>query len=129
MTNTKAKYVDGYVLVVPKKNVAKYRKMAQDGLRVWMKFGALDYKESIGDDLDPDMGGFQIRTFPKLAKLKRGETVWFSFITYKSKKHRDLVNKKVAAEMERQAKKYKNFKMPFDMKRMSFGGFRVMVGS
>ena len=121
----KSTYVDGFVLVVPKKNVAKYKKMATDGQRVWKKFGALDYKECIGDALTPE--GVTL-TFPKLTKLKKDETVWFSFVTYKSKAHRDAVNKKVMAYF---SKKYpdSSFKdMPFNMARMSYGGFKVLVG-
>jgi uncharacterized protein YbaA (DUF1428 family) len=123
----KGTYVDGFVIAIPKKNVAKYKKMAREGLVAWKKFGALDYKECVGDDLVPNTGGVKSSSFPKMAKLKRGETVWFSFITYKSKKHRDAVNKKVMAYF---AKKYtaQNMKMPFDMKRFATGGFRVEVG-
>lgn len=123
----KGTYVDGFVIAIPKKNVAKYKKMAREGLAAWKKFGALDYKECVGDDLVPNTSGVKSSSFPKMAKLKRDETVWFSFITYKSKKHRDAVNKKVMAYF---AKKYtaQNMKMPFDMKRFATGGFRVEVG-
>ena len=119
---TKGKYVDGFVIPVPKKNKGKYKKMAQDAKKVWMKFGALDYKECILDDVRPDK--MVALTFPQMAKVKAGETVWFSFIVYKSKVHRDAVNKKVMAYF---AKKYGNKKwdMPFDMKRFAYGGFRV----
>ena len=129
MAKDKVKYVDGFVLVVPKKKVAEYRKMAQDGGKLWMKHGALGYKESVGDDLNPDMGGFPVLTFSKLAKVKSGETVWFSYIEYKSKKHRDEVNKKVMKEMEKQNKDDSGHmdKMPFDMKQMAYGGFKVEV--
>src|SRR3989344_6535104 len=96
----KTKYVDGFVLVVPKKKVEEYRKMAEGGKKMWMKYGALDYKECIGDDLNPNMGGMKGLTFTKMVKLKKGETVWFSYITYKSRAHRDQVNKKVMAEMD-----------------------------
>ncbi|PIR83949.1 DUF1428 domain-containing protein [Candidatus Kaiserbacteria bacterium CG10_big_fil_rev_8_21_14_0_10_51_14] len=125
----KGGYVDGFVLIVPKKNVAAYRKMAKEGARMWKKYGALDYKECIGDDLRPNMGGMQALTFPKMAKLKKGETVWFSYIVYKSRAHRDQVNKKVMAEMNKQAAKYKDVPMPFDMKRMAYGGFKVEVNA
>jgi len=121
------KYVDGFVLVVPKKNVAAYRKMAIEGARMWMKYGALEYMECLGDDLNPNMGGPKGLTFQQMTKLKKGETVWFSFITYKSKAHRDNVNKKVMKEMGKQAEKYKNMPMPFDMKRMAYGGFKAIV--
>ena len=127
--SNRANYVDGFVLVVPKKNIAAYRKMAQGGAKMWKKYGALDYKECMGDDLTPHMGGIPTPTFPRLAKLKKGETVWFSYITYKSRAHRDQVNKKVMAEMDKQAKKYKDTPMPFDLKRMAYGGFKVMVSA
>ncbi len=123
-----AKYVDGFVLVIPKKNFAAYRKMAQWGKRIWMKHGALDYAECVGDDLRPaSMGGPKPLTFMKLAKAKSGEQVWFSFIVFKSKKHRDAVNKKVYAEMSKNADKYKDMQMPFDPRRMTYGGFKVVV--
>src|SRR3989344_4697856 len=88
-----SKYVDGFVLVVPKKNTAAYRKMAQWGRKLWLKHGALDYKECMGDDLrSKSMGSPKPLTFTRMAKAKAGETVWFSFIVYRSKKHRDEVN-------------------------------------
>ena len=124
MAKPKARYVDGFVIVIPKKNVLAYRAMARQGARVWKKHGALDYKECVLDDASPPMVSL---TFPKLAKAKADETVWFSFITYRSRAHRDRVNAKVMAEMEKQAQKYKDRPMPFDMKRMSFGGFKVLV--
>ena len=117
-----AKYVDGFVLAVPKKNTVKYQKIAKMASKVWKKFGALDYKECILEDPKPP---FVTMTFSKMAKLKAGETVWFSFITYKSRKHRDDVNTKVMAYFE---KKYtKEWDMPFDKKRFAYGGFKVMV--
>ena len=123
-------YVDGFVLVVPKNKVAAYRKMATEGKEVWLKYGALDYKECMGDDLNPNMGGTPALTFAKIMNLKKGETVWFSYITYKSRKHRDQVNKKVMAEMEKKYnEKDKNKPMPFDMKRMAYGGFKVSVSA
>lgn len=125
----KTKYVDGFVLVIPKANVAKYKKMASDASKVWKKFGALDYKECMGDDLSPTMGGEAAGVyFPKLTKAKPDETVWFSYIEYRNKKHRDSVNKKV---MDYFAKKYgadAEMDMPFDMKKFSYGGFTVVVG-
>lgn len=124
-----AKYVDGFVLVVPKSKVAAYRKMAADGGRMWKKYGALDYKECIGDDLHPNMGDMPVLTFPKMVKLKKGETVWFSYIAYKNRAHRDQVNKKVMAQMHKEYKGKKMPPMPFDMKRMAYGGFKVIVGA
>lgn len=121
---TKAQYVDGFVLAIPKKNTAKYKKMAQEAGEVWMRFGALDYKECIIDDPKPDKNLFL--TFPKMIKTKPNEVVWFSYITYKSRAHRDAVNKKVMAYF---SKKYANTQMamPFDMKRFAVGGFKVIV--
>jgi len=121
---TKGAYVDGFVLSIPKKNTAKYKKMAQEAHDVWMKFGALDYKECAIDDPKPKFVNF---TFPKMAKTKPDEAVWFSFIVYKSKKHRDSVNKKVMDHFEKKYGKDK-MDMPFDMKRFSYGGFKVEVG-
>lgn len=125
-----AKYVDGFVLVVPKNKVAVYKKMAQEGRDMWMKYGALSYFECIGDDLKTkDMRGGKPLEFTRLAKAKPNETVWFSFIVFKSKKHRDEVNKKVMDEMSEKYKDQKDFVMPFDTKRISYGGFEVVVES
>lgn len=123
-----AKYVDGFVLVVPNDKKEAYTKMAQEGRDSWMRHGALAYYECHGDDLVPqEMGGEKARSFPDMAGAKSNETVWFSFIIFKSKKHRDEVNKKVMAEMDQQAEQYQDFVMPFDMKRMAYGGFQVEV--
>lgn len=118
------RYVDGFVIVIPTKNLKAYKKMAAEGGDTWMKHGALQYMECIGDDMKSieAMGGLP---FPKMTGAKKGETVVFSFIVYKNKKHRDAVNKKVMKEME---KTYdENFKMPFDPKGVSMGGFEVIV--
>jgi uncharacterized protein YbaA (DUF1428 family) len=129
MAKTKVTYIDAFVLVVPKKNVAKYKKMARDAGKIWMKHGAISYKECMGDALNPDMGGYPFLSFPRLVKLKSTETVWFSYIEYKSKTHRNQVNTKVMEEMKKQYKDdpdhMKN--MPFDMKRFSWGGFKIAV--
>lgn len=119
-----AKYVDGFVLSVPKDKKDAYKKIAKEASAVWKKFGALQYMECRGDDTTPPKVMF---TFPKMAKTKEGEETWFSFIVYTSKTHRNQVNKKV---MEYFDKKYagKNMDMPFDMKRMAMGGFTVEVG-
>ena len=123
-----AKYVDGFILVVPKNKVAQYTKMADEGKQMWMKHGALEYMECMGEDLVPKaMGGMKPLAFTKMAKARPGETVWFSFVVYKSKKHRDEVNKKVMDEMNEKYKDKKDFAMPFDMKRMAYGGFEVVV--
>lgn len=117
-------YVDGFVLVVPRKKIKEYRKMAQEGKKAWMKHGALQYFECLGDDLHPKMITF---TFPKMLKLKQSETAWFSFIIYKSKSHRNAVNAKVMKEMQEKYKDDMNTPMPFDMKRMAYGGFKALV--
>ncbi len=126
MAKNSTHYVDGFVLVIPKKNLAKYRTMAKEGAKAWMKHGAIDYKECMGDDLTPNMGGAPMLTFPKMIGAKKDETVWFSYITFKSRAHRDQVNKKVMAEM---SKNYegKDMTMPFDMKKTAIGGFKVVV--
>jgi uncharacterized protein YbaA (DUF1428 family) len=123
---TNKPYVDGFVLSVPTKNLKAYQKMALDAGKVWKKHGALDYKECVGEDLTPQ-GDAEVMTFPGLVKPKKGETVFFSFIVYKSKKHRDEVNAKVMKEMSEYMAKHKNIKMPFDMKRMAYGGFQSIV--
>ena len=123
-----AKYIDGFVLVVPKSKFAEYRKMAQLGKKMWMKYGALDYKECVGDDLKTkSMGGMKPLSFLDMTKAKSGETVWFSFIVYESKKHRDQVNAKVMKDPAMSDPAWKDKPMPFDMKRMAYGGFRVVV--
>src|SRR3989338_7793118 len=120
-------YVDGFVLVVPKKNTKAYQKMANAGGKMWKKYGAIGYFECVGDDLNPNMGGMKVLTFPKMTKLKRNEVVVFSYITYKSRKHRDQVNVKVMKDAFMNDHNYKDKPMPFDMKRMSYGGFKVLV--
>jgi uncharacterized protein YbaA (DUF1428 family) len=123
----KGKYVDGYVIPIPKKNTAKYKKMAREAMAVWKRFGALDYKECMIDDVKPDKS--MVFTFPKMIKAKSGETVWFSFIVYKSRKHRDAVNKKVMAYFAKKYGKDATMDMPFDMKRFAAAGFKVEVGT
>jgi uncharacterized protein YbaA (DUF1428 family) len=115
-------YVDGFILPIPKKNRAKYQALARVAGKVWMDHGALDYKECIADDVKPG----KWTSFPQSVKLKKGETVWFSYILYKSRKHRDSVLKK-AMKDKRLASMMDMSKMPFDGKRMIFGGFKVMV--
>lgn len=113
-------YVDGFVIAVPKKKLAAYRKIAKLGAKVWKEHGALDYRECVGDDLAVKMGV----PFTRLARTKPGETVFFSFITYKSRAHRDRVNKKVMSDPRMQKAPDP---MPFDLKRMAYGGFKVVV--
>jgi len=121
------KYVDGFVLVVPKKNLSAYKKMAKMASKIWKKHGALEYFECVGDDLNPNMGGMKGRPFPKLAKTKKNETVIFSFIIYKSKKHRNQVSAKVMKDPSMSPDAWKDKKMPFDMKKVSYGGFKAIV--
>lgn len=123
-----SKYVDGFVLVVPKDKVEAYKKMAEEGKETWMRHGALSYFECMGDDLEPkDMGGGMPVGFKELAKAGPTDTVWFSFITFNSKEHRDEVNKKVMDEMSETYKDATDFQMPFEMNRFSTGGFNVEV--
>ena len=116
------KYVDGFVLPVPKKNVQVYRRIAQKAGKIWKEHGALEYRECVGDDLNIKM----MLSFLKLAKAKRGETVFFSWIVYKSRAHRDSVNAKVMKD-PRIAAMMDDKSMPFDVKRMAYGGFKALV--
>lgn len=116
-----AQYVDGYVIPIPKKNIKKYEKMAKYGYKTWMKHGAVSYYECIGDDFVKHGIGFK-----KLCKLKPSETVIFAFVVFKSKAHRNQVNKKVMKEMHASTEKWE---MPFDMKRFSMAGCKVIIGS
>lgn len=118
------KYVDGFVLAVPEKNLAAYRKMATAAGKVWRKHGALEYVEAVADDLEVKFG----LSFKKLAKPKRGETVVFSWIVFKSRAHRDQVNKKVMADPILN-QMMEGGPMPFDVKRMAYGGFKFLVES
>jgi uncharacterized protein YbaA (DUF1428 family) len=117
-----AKYVDGFVIPLPRKNLAAYKRMATLGRKTWMKHGALQYFECLGDDLKVPKGCGP--GFPKGVRVKSGETVMFAFILYTSKAHRDAVNAKVMKDpgMANVPKK-----MPFDMKRFLWGGFKVIV--
>lgn len=123
-----AKYVDGFVLVIPKDKGEEYKKMAESGRDSWMKHGALAYYECRGDDLAPlEMGDEKTRSFPDITGARDDQTVWFSFIVFESKEHRDAVNAKVMEEMGEKAEEYKDMAMPFDMKQMAYGGFTVEV--
>jgi uncharacterized protein YbaA (DUF1428 family) len=114
------KYVDGFVLPVPKRKIAAYRRMAQKAGKIWREHGALDYKECVGDDLKIKMG----MPFPRGIRSKSGETIVFAYIVYKSRAHRDSVNAKV---MKDPRIKMDSTPMPFDCKRMLYGGFKVVV--
>jgi len=116
------RYVDGFVLPVPKKNLKTYFRMAKKAGKIWREHGALEYRECVGDDLKVRMG----LPFPRLAKLKAGETTVFSWIVYKSRGHRDRVNAKVMKD-PRLAAMCDSKSMPFDVKRMAYGGFKVVV--
>jgi uncharacterized protein YbaA (DUF1428 family) len=116
-------YVDGFVLVVPKKKLDVYKSMARKAGKIWREHGALDYRECVGDDLKVKFG----MPFTKLAKTKSGETVVFSYIVYKSRAHRDKVNAKVMADPR--LSKGMPKEMPFDLKRMAYGGFKTLVAA
>ena len=124
------RYVDGYVLLVKKKRINDYKKMAEMGAKIWKKHGALDYYECVGDDLNPNMPGMKQLGFNRMAKARPDEAVFFSFIVYKSRAHRDAVNKKVMKEMGSSPDMAdicdpKN--PPFDMKKFAYGGFKALV--
>ena len=115
-------YVDGFVLPIPRRKLAAYRRMARLAGKIWREHGALQYFECIADDVKPG----KITSFPQAVKLKKGETVFFSFVIYKSRTQRDRVNQKVMSDPR--LKKYMDpKKMPFDGKRMFWGGFKGFV--
>jgi uncharacterized protein YbaA (DUF1428 family) len=121
------KYVDGFVLVVPKGKEAEYQKMAEMGRDSWMKHGALQYFECRGDDLkQQEMGDMKSRAYQEMAGASADDNVWFSFIVFNSKEHRDEVNAKVMKEMSEMPMDG-DFQMPNDMKKMAYGGFEVVV--
>src|SRR3954468_22023372 len=117
-------YVDGYVLPVPKKNLKTYQRMAEIGAKIWREHGALEYRECVGDDLSVKWG----MPFPRALKVKPGETVVFAYIVFKSRAHRDRVNARVMKD-PRLAKSMEESPMPFDCKRMIYGGFKVLVAA
>jgi uncharacterized protein YbaA (DUF1428 family) len=117
-----ARYVDGFVLPVPKKKVEAYRRIAQKAGKIWREHGALEYRECVGEDLKTKMGV----PFPRAARAKTGETVVFSWIVFKSRADRDRVNAKVMKD-PRLAPMMDPKAMPFDVKRMVYGGFEVIV--
>jgi uncharacterized protein YbaA (DUF1428 family) len=116
-----AKYVDGFVLPVPKRSLDAYRRMARKAGKIWREHGALEYRECVAEDVKPG----ELTSFPQSVDLKRGETVVFSWIVYRSRAHRDRVNAKVMDDPRLADMEAKD--MPFDMKRMLFGGFDVLV--
>lgn len=116
------KYVDGFVLAVPRKNIEAYRRMARKAGKVWREYGALQYVESVADDVKPG----KFTSFPQAVKLRANEVVWFSWIVYESRRHRDQVLKKVLAD-PRLKSMMDPKQMPFDGKRMIYGGFKVAI--
>ena len=123
----KANYVDGYVIPLQKKNVNIYRRMAKIGCKFWMKHGAVSYTETIIEDAQSKFG----MPFGKLLKLKKGEVAVFSYIEFKSRRHRDSVNAKVMKDMasDKSMEKMMKGPMPFDMKKMCYGGFKIIVNA
>jgi uncharacterized protein YbaA (DUF1428 family) len=117
-----ARYADGFLLAVPRRKLDAYRRISQKAGKVWKAHGALEYVECVGEDLKVKMG----KSFPSAVKVKSGETVVFSWIVYKSRAHRDRVNAKVMKD-PRLSGMMDPKAMPFDMKRMSHGGFKVIV--
>ena len=115
-------YVDGFIVAVPKKNLDAYRRMARKAGNIWREYGALDYREWVAEDVKVG----KLTSFPRSVKLKPGETVIFSWITYKSRAQRDRVNAKVMAD-KRLAGMVDVKSLPFDAKRMIYGGFESLV--
>jgi uncharacterized protein YbaA (DUF1428 family) len=115
-------YVDGFVVPVPVKNLPAYRRLAKKTGKVWKEYGALDYKEWVGDDTPVG----KLTSFPRSVKLKRGETVIFAWIVYKSRKDRDRINARVMQD-PRLADIMKGKNLPFDGKRLIFGGFKLLL--
>lgn len=123
-----SKYVDGFILVVPKDKAEEYTKMAEDGCKSWIKHGALQYFECKSNDLkQQEMGEDKSRSFTEMAGAKEGDDVWFSFIVFESKTHRDEVNKKVMEEMGAEYDEKSDFVSPFEMSQMAYGGFEVQI--
>ena len=116
-----ARYVDGFVLAVPKSKINAYIRLARMCSKIWLEHGALEFRECVGDDLQIKMGV----PFPKMIKIKPKETVFFSWITYKSRAHRDSVNSKVMNDSRMENMDPKS--IPFDSKRMVYGGFKILV--
>jgi uncharacterized protein YbaA (DUF1428 family) len=115
-------YVDGFVLAVPRKNVKKYQAIARKAGKIWKEYGAIDYVECVADDVKKG----KLTSFPQSVKLKKGEVVVFSWIVYKSRAQRDSINRKVMKD-PRLGSMMTPGAMPFDMKRMIYGGFRTIV--
>lgn len=116
-----SRYIDGFVLPVPEKNVESYRRMAREAGEIWMEYGALEFVECVADDVKPG----EVTSFPQSVKLEPGETVVFSWIVYESREHRDQINEKVMKDPRIAGMDPKS--MPFDAKRMFWGGFQTIV--
>ncbi len=116
-------YVDGFIVAVPKKNIAAYRKMSTKAGKIWREYGALDYREWVADDVKVG----KLTSFPRSVKQKPGETVVFAWITYKSRAQRDKINAKVMADPRLKSSMGDLKSMPFDPKRMIYGGFKSLV--
>lgn len=116
-----ARYVDGFVLPVPRRNLDAYRRLARKAGKIWLEHGALEYRECVAEDVQPG----ELTSFPQSVALKRGETVVFAWIVFRSRAHRDRVNAKVLADPRLASMDPKT--MPFDTKRMIHGGFDVIV--
>ena len=119
-----ARYVDGFVLPVPKRNAAAYRRLARKAGRIWREHGALEYRECIAEDVKPG----KRTSFPQSVKLRPGELVWFSWIVFKSRRDRDRVNARVMKD-PRLGKMMDPKQMPFDARRMIYGGFKTIVAA
>ena len=117
-----SRYVDGFIVPVPKNNLQAYRKLSEQSGKVWKEYGALEFIECVADDVKPGKS----TSFPQSVKLKKGEIVVFSYIVYKSRAHRDKVMAKVMKDPRMDTEKMKKA-MPFDPKRMVWGGFKVLV--
>ena len=115
------RYVDGFVIPVPKRNAAAYRRLARRAGKIWKEHGALEYRECRGEDVKPG----KVTSFPQSVKLRPGEDAWFSWIVYRSRAHRDRVNARVMKDPR--LAKMDPSKMPFEGKRMIYGGFEVLV--
>jgi uncharacterized protein YbaA (DUF1428 family) len=115
-------YVDGFIVAVPKKNVDAYKRLARKAGKIWKEYGALEFKECIADDVKKG----KLTSFPRSVKMKPNETVVFSYIVYKSRRDRDRINAKVMKD-PRLAGMMDMKDMPFDGKRMIYGGFKVAV--
>ncbi len=117
-------YVDAFVIPIPKKNIPAYRRMARRAGKVWRKYGAVEFRECVGDDLNVKGMGIP---FPRLARAKKGETVLFSWIVFKSRSHRDRVNARVMKDPSIAKMMENPDSMPMDSKRMTYGGFKMIV--